>query len=87
MCTAFMLFTNPSTHQSTNQPTNTNQRYQVTEVERLLKESKDAPFQMREHYLLSDKFKIIIKRRRVAASIDGRRRGRGGVGRIDLTLT
>ena len=59
------------------QLTNTPIDFQVTEVERLLKESKDAPFQMREHYLLSDKFKIIIKRRRVAASIDG----------INLTLS
>jgi len=43
---------------------------EVNEVERLLKESNDAPFKLREHHQLEDKFKIILKRRKVAASID-----------------
>mmetsp|Transcript_27438 Transcript_27438/g.32442 ORF Transcript_27438/g.32442 Transcript_27438/m.32442 type:complete len:2067 (+) Transcript_27438:95-6295(+) len=43
---------------------------EVNEVEEVLKKSNNAPFQMQEHYLLLEKFKIILKRRKVAASIE-----------------
>ena len=43
---------------------------EIDEVERLLRASRDAPVRLREHGILEAKFKIIIKKRKVAASID-----------------
>jgi hypothetical protein len=42
----------------------------VDEVEKLLKASDEAPFRVLEHKALQEKFKVILKRRKVAASID-----------------